>query len=149
VVRSRGVSTSQYTLVDSGPLAEAVVASACIPVLFMPMRIPGRDGRWADGGKHDRVGLRGWRARRRAQSADGSVPPPALVHVIQRSSPFSGDDDLTKLAAEEEHSLYIQTPKSGRSLLDFGDYHAEFDAVRNIVAAQLASADAPGCFHVP
>ena len=140
---------------DSGPLVEAVVASACIPVLFTPMAIPGKDGRWADGGKHDRVGLRGWRARRRAQSAEGcswsssSAPPPALVHVIQRSSQFSGDDDLSKLAAEEERAFYVQTPKSGKSLLDFGDYQAEFDAVRDSVAAQLADADAPSCLHAP
>ena len=55
-----GGAADQYTVVSSGPLAEAVVASACIPWLFQPAVIPGRPGRWADGGTHDRVSHPAW-----------------------------------------------------------------------------------------
>ena len=39
----------------------------------------------------DRTGLSAWRKRR---SLRGSGVPPALIHLIQRSSNFSGDDDV-------------------------------------------------------
>lgn len=48
---------------------------------------------------HDRVGLRAWRSRRRKQlleRGESLTLPPCLVHVISRSSPFSGHDDVSK-----------------------------------------------------
>lgn len=38
VVNSKG----EYKLIDSGPLPEAVAASAAIPFIFAPVKIPGK-----------------------------------------------------------------------------------------------------------
>jgi predicted acylesterase/phospholipase RssA len=93
----------RHVLLDSGPLPEAVAASAAIPGLFAPLAIAGapHPGPFRDGGVVDRTGLRAWRARRASQAASAarrgvspSPPPPALVHVIHRSSALSGDDDV-------------------------------------------------------
>ena len=54
----------KYRVIDSGPLPEAVVASAAIPFVFEHVDVPGV-GQCMDGGKHDRVGLTGWSARER------------------------------------------------------------------------------------
>lgn len=35
-------SEGQYRLVDSGPLPEAVAASAAIPYIFAPVNVPGQ-----------------------------------------------------------------------------------------------------------
>ena len=48
-------------------------------------------GPFRDGGLYDRTGLKAWRQRRAAQ---GRGIPPALVHLIARSSSFSGADDV-------------------------------------------------------
>jgi predicted acylesterase/phospholipase RssA len=80
----------EHELLDSGSLAEAVVASAAVPVLFRPVHVPGRRaGPYIDGGVRCRIGLDLWRQHRYAQ---GGRPAPALVHLIGRSSPFSGND---------------------------------------------------------
>eukprot|EP00959_Pyramimonas_sp_CCMP1952_P287997 6022493-Pyramimonas_sp.AAC.1 len=62
--------------------------------------------------RYCRVGLRGWRARRQTQARAPRPPPMALVHVIERSSRFSGDDDLNVLRAEHEDVLFVTSPKS-------------------------------------
>ena len=46
-----------------------------------------------DGGMADRVGLELWRKRRRQELPSGSIPQ-ACVHLVSRSSPFSGSDDV-------------------------------------------------------
>ena len=48
-------------------------------------------GPFKDGGVYDRTGLKAWRQRRAQQ---GAGVPPALVHLIARSSSFSGADDV-------------------------------------------------------
>jgi hypothetical protein len=48
-------------------------------------------GPFKDGGLYDRTGLVAWRRRR---SLRGNVVPPALIHLIARSSNFSGADDV-------------------------------------------------------
>ena len=48
-------------------------------------------GPFKDGGLYDRTGLSAWRQRRAQQ---GGGVPPALVHLIARSSGFSGADDV-------------------------------------------------------
>ncbi len=48
-------------------------------------------GPFKDGGLYDRTGLKAWRQRRVQQ---GAGVPPALVHLIARSSGFSGADDV-------------------------------------------------------
>jgi len=107
-------------VVDSGPLAEAVVASAAIPGVFEPVLVPGR-GRCMDGGKHDRVGLEGWRARCLGR---GGTSRPALVHLISRSSPFSGKEAV----AECDDVLVVRSPKSGVSLTSLGNFDEQFQA---------------------
>ena len=61
-------------------------------------------GPFKDGGLVDRVGLGAWRRRRAARGARGGpgggagnaagAVPPALIHLIARSTSFSGDDDV-------------------------------------------------------
>ncbi|KAL6757388.1 acyl transferase/acyl hydrolase/lysophospholipase [Haematococcus lacustris] len=152
-----GVVTAdgQYQLIDSGPLAEAVVASAAIPFMFQSVDVPGQQGRnpCKDGGVVDRVGLAAWRARRRRQAAAGSgLPhhvPPALVHVISRSSPFSGTDDVS--AAHEPQVMVVHSPKSGVNFLSLGDFEHQMglsvrrarpvmaEAARRLAGSQAAS----------
>lgn len=50
-----------------------------------------KGGPFKDGGLYDRTGLKAWRERRALQ---GAGVPPALVHLIARSSSFSGADDV-------------------------------------------------------
>lgn len=50
-----------------------------------------KGGPFKDGGLYDRTGLKAWRERRAQQ---GAGVPPALVHLIARSSSFSGADDV-------------------------------------------------------
>ena len=88
----------RHVLIDSGPLPEAVAASAAIPYLFESVFIPGKTISWnalmydrvsapagpffarsvgggsrkelfKDGGVVDRIGLKAWRDRRRMQHA--------------------------------------------------------------------------------
>mmetsp|Transcript_22284 Transcript_22284/g.38117 ORF Transcript_22284/g.38117 Transcript_22284/m.38117 type:complete len:210 (-) Transcript_22284:228-857(-) len=118
----------QHRLIDSGPLPEAVAASAAIPFIFEAVDIPGQGEHnpFKDGGVVDRVGLAAWRARRRAQaSAAGHARvPPALVHVISRSSPFSGFDAVHS----EPGVAIVHSPKSGVSFFSLGDFHADVRA---------------------
>ena len=46
-----------------------------------------------DGGMVDRVGLNGWRALLAAQQLQQGRVRPSIVHLIARSSRFSGTDD--------------------------------------------------------
>lgn len=123
-----------YRVVDSGPLPEAVAASAAIPVIFSAVNVDGSLP-YVDGGVVDRVGLKGWRDRRRRQlgAADSRVlglkqSPPAVVHLIGRSSPFSGADDV--LATGEQQVTVIRSPKSGVSFFDLGDFEGQMSAAR-------------------
>jgi hypothetical protein len=71
-----------------------------------------------DGGVVDRVGLKAWRQRRRDQARqlyggglneagdEACMLPPCLVHVIERSSSFSGDDDVE---ASGEPGVQVRT----------------------------------------
>lgn len=88
------VGSAGHELIASGSLAPAVVASAAVPVLFAPVRIPGsKHNPYIDGGVECRIGLDLWRRCRRGGGAQG----PAVVHLIGRSSPFSGNDDTAGL----------------------------------------------------
>ena len=51
-------------------------------------------GPYIDGGKVDRTALKAWRDTRRQNLPWGRQPPPALVHLIDRSSQLSGTDDI-------------------------------------------------------
>lgn len=51
-------------------------------------------GPYIDGGKVDRTALKAWRDTRRQNLPWGRQPPPALVHLIERSSQLSGTDDV-------------------------------------------------------
>lgn len=122
----------RHVLVDHGPLAEAVAASAAIPGIFAPLHIPGqKNGPFRDGGVVDRVGVKAWRNRRRRQLSQSSHHladglPPLLVHVISRSSPFSGYDDV--LATGEPDLYLVNSPRSGVNFFDLGDFHGQLEA---------------------
>mmetsp|Transcript_24606 Transcript_24606/g.68478 ORF Transcript_24606/g.68478 Transcript_24606/m.68478 type:complete len:252 (-) Transcript_24606:207-962(-) len=83
-----------HRIIKSGPLPEAVVASAAIPVLFAPIRIPGQEGGpFSDGGKVDRIGLKQWRDFRRRQnetSVSTAAPFPATPSVCHRGEEGRG-----------------------------------------------------------
>jgi hypothetical protein len=87
--------------------------------------IPGQElaSPFKDGGVVDRIGLKAWRDRRRAQlhaAAPPAAPPPAICHIISKSSPFSGFDDAL---ATGEHEIYlVHSPKSGVNFFDLGDF---------------------------
>lgn len=125
-------ANGRHCIIDSGPLPEAVAASAAIPVVFEHVYIPGQDGNpFKDGGCVDRIGLTAWRDRRRQQlglpargseegkAAGGREPPPCLVHVMGKSSPFSGYDDA--VGTGEKNILVVKSPKSGVNFFSLGD----------------------------
>eukprot|EP00951_Prasinocladus_malaysianus_P042251 scaffold509253_cov47-Prasinocladus_malaysianus.AAC.1 len=168
-----------HRVINTGPLAEAVVASASIPVLFAPVKIPGQEGgpfQWVpdnsqhliiqeidnDGGKMDRIGLKQWRDFRRAQVKVSALPPslmvhsddvkvivlngelalicdtkvpPALVHLIGRSSPFSGND---MLQTDEKKVTMVKSPKSGVNFFSLGKFREAKDAAQQTVFACCA-----------
>lgn len=94
--------TGAHELIDRGDLAEAVVASAAVPVLFrpVPLRQGASAGPYIDGGVACRIGLDLWRRHR----YPGVQPAPAIVHLITRSSRFSGNDDTSNLGECHGHT---------------------------------------------
>lgn len=111
-----------YRVIDSGPLPEAVVASAAIPFLFEHVPVPGV-GQCMDGGKHDRVGLEGWQrlGEERGRSRRGVT----LVHLISRSSPFSGKEEVER---GDNGVVVLRSPKSGVSLTSLGEFDEHYAA---------------------
>jgi hypothetical protein len=90
-----------------------------------------------DGGMVDRVGLMAWRQRRRQQQQlrNGASTPPCLVHVIERSSPFSGADDAE--ASGEDAVQIVRCPKSGVNFFDLGDFDRQFHDARERASDRL------------
>lgn len=128
-------SDGRHHLIHRGPLAQAVAASAAIPGLFEPVHVQGFPcNPCSDGGIVDRIGLKQWRAHRRNR---GDTIHPALVHVIGRSSPFSGDDDVERMG--EEDIVVVNSPKSGQSLVSLGDFEDQRRMAyeRTLLALQL------------
>ena len=112
------VRTGGYRVISEGRLPEAVTASAAVPVLFKPVCVPGvPGGPFEDGGKHDRVGLEGLEELRRAGGLGDprGVDTGPMVHLIERSTPFSGDDDVTE-AAKRYDATVVRSPKAGQNL---------------------------------
>eukprot|EP00887_Chlorella_sp_A99_P008071 scaffold12.g8071.t1 len=127
-----------HRLLDSGSLPEAVAASAAIPLVFAKMHVPGAPGGpFADGGVHCRIGLDLWRRHRYglAGSVGGSsssrgvvsgstkavgamAAPPAVVHLIHRSSPFSGNDSTAGLEPLRARAALPLRSAPGASLVD-------------------------------
>ena len=104
---SSGGKFDRHELIDTGSIAEAVVASAAVPVLFSPVDIPrAKRNPYMDGGVACRIGLDLWRRCRSSEgeSVNGNGmlhknggPRPAVIHLIGRSSPFSGNDSLDSI----------------------------------------------------
>ena len=116
-------SAGRHLVLSAGSLPEAVAASAAVPLLFCPVDIPGRDdGPFIDGGKADRVGLEPW--RQHCEQNNKPVAPLTLVHVIARSTPFSGRDGVRP----EDGVLVVRSPKSGESLLSLQNFEPQFEA---------------------
>jgi len=80
------------------------------------------EGPFLDGGFKDRTGLQSWRERRRNQRKSVEVPD-AIVHLIRRSSPFSGTERVRETGEKRVSLLYSE--KSGRNFFSFGDYQKE------------------------
>jgi hypothetical protein len=119
-----------------------------------PRPLSPRTGKYSslrDGGVVDRIGLKAWRDRRRQQWIGGPLfaghhssnaaaaavargaraaqrPPPCLVHIIERSSPFSGADDPAATGEVDVH--VVRSPKSGVNFFDLGDFDQQFDGAR-------------------
>eukprot|EP00884_Botryococcus_braunii_P005983 jgi/Botrbrau1/15386/Bobra.43_2s0014.1 len=121
-----------HVLINSGPLPEAVAASAAIPLIFAPVHIPGqRDGPFRDGGLVCRTGLKVWRDMRRQQMAEDSAwtaTPPVLLHLVERSSRFSGNDDVN--ASGEKDVLVVRSPRSGVSFFSLGNFGGQLESAR-------------------
>ena len=117
VVRTKAFGI-RHEIKDSGSLAHAVAASAAVPVMFCPIQIPESKGvDYIDGGISCRIGLNLWRK----YNGDETL---ALVHLIGRSSPFSGNDSVGDL--DDSTELFI-SPKSGASLWDLSGFDEQFD----------------------
>ena len=133
--------TGAHRLLTSGPLPEAVVASMAIPGLFRAVPVPSHphSGPYVDGGKADRIGLRPWLA---AAAVARRPARRTLCHIIARSSPFSGADDVAAALADAPPSagpvLVVRSPKSDSSLLQLRDFEGQFAAARARSADALA-----------
>jgi hypothetical protein len=134
-------ATGRHRTLSSGPLPEAVVASMAIPCLFRAVAVPGlEDGPFKDGGKADRVGLLPWLA----EPALATPGRTTICHVIARSSPFSGDDDVLAMSRKAPPQagpiVVCRSPKSDQSLLGLPDFEPHFVMARDRAAATLARA---------
>lgn len=138
VVSTRG--HRRHELINRGRLSEAVLASAAVPVLFSPVHIPGtKNGPYMDGGVACRIGLDLWRMHKQRAEVDEAAlssksdkmtsvaaATPAIVHLIGRSSPWSGNDDTSPL--REQNAFVVESPKSGASLWDLSGFDEQLDA---------------------
>ena len=146
--------TRRYRIIASGPLAPAIVASAAVPLLFVPMRIGERS--YIDGGVVERVGIGRWRnyinsragrsrmhafvsssedrdsihrdgKSTRPQSYDAT---PAIVHMVKRSSQFSGAEDAA--GRRNRENVVVVSSKNAdffrTSLANMGDLASAKDA---------------------
>ena len=63
-----------------------------------------------DGGKVDRTALKAWRDARREGLQWGRQPPPALVHLVDRSSQLSGADDVAATGVVPNQPIIAKWP---------------------------------------
>lgn len=118
----------RHVLVEQGALPEAVAASAAVPFLFARVDVPTlRHGPFIDGGIVCRIGVDLYREKRYG-SIDGSKGRPALVHLIGRSSQFSGNDRTDNLG--ERNIALVESPKTKASLFDLSDFDNQFRLAR-------------------
>ena len=118
-----GVATrgGGHRLLSAGPLPEAVVASCSMPYVFAPTWIAGE--RYADGGAADRLAigpLRRWRD-----------PAHIIAHRVRRTAGKDLQDDLGG-------ALLIETPASGASFFNMGDFVGQVRQAESIALAALA-----------
>ena len=103
----------------------------------------------------DRVGLNAWRALLQSQAdVQPSRLRPSIVHLIARSSRWSGIDDSRAVSAPQPaaalqacwlpcmtstnltgcpgapRALLIQSPRSRAGFLSLGDYHGQLQAAQ-------------------
>ena len=158
--------TRKYELISSGPLVEAVVASAAVPFLFQPIdaRLGARKGdragrrrQYVDGGIVDRVGVKHWRrycnsdagrarmrefyrrdemnggAGQRARAGEYDATP-SFVHVVSRSTQFSGSDSISK-QERKANLVVVRSPSANMfktSLMNMGDFEDAKATTRSI-----------------
>lgn len=138
-------ASGQHRALCSGPLPHAVAASFAIPGLFVPVSVPGADGGpFADGGVADRVGLALFertplRGGSLCGAGGGSAAATTLVHLIERSSRFSGADEVGDPAA-----VVVRSPRAAQSLWALPDFQVQRDTARARTARALAAQGARG-----
>lgn len=130
----------EHELVQEGPLAEAVAASAAVPLLFSPVAIPGAgQNPYKDGGVACRVGLDLWRNRRKGLSNGHHCHHrSSVVHLIGRSSPFSGNDAVAEQRGPTSVKV-VHSPKSGASLWDLSGFEDQYKESRERALPLLES----------
>ena len=102
--------SGEHTLLQSGPLPEAVVASCAMPWVFNPVRVDGL--RYQDGGALDRVAWEPWQRLRGTR--------PSLVHIVARSAG-------RELPCDYGQACVVRTPRSGASFFSLGDLNRQID----------------------
>ncbi|KAL3138940.1 hypothetical protein ABBQ32_005753 [Trebouxia sp. C0010 RCD-2024] len=133
--------SGKHILIRSGPLPEAVAASAAIPMIFSAVDIPGAaTGPHVDGGKVDRTALKAWRDARREGLPWGKQPPRALVHLVERSSQMSGTDDVA--ATGEKKITVCRSPKSGANFFALSNFEEQVSAAYARAQPTIAAAKA-------
>jgi predicted acylesterase/phospholipase RssA len=111
----------QHSLLYSGDLVTAVLASIAIPRVFPSVERNGK--RYSDGGMADRTGVDAWRVWR--PNAE------AIVHIVDRTH---GKD----VASRARGTSVVRTPRSHASFWSLGDFAAQQAQAREIVRRQLS-----------
>ncbi len=112
------------TLLDSGPLPEAVAASCAIPGVFAPIQVMGVG--YQDGGVVDRTGLSSWESLRGER--------PTLLHLVQRSA--KGVEPEGQMPQRVQ---IVRTARSGASLWNLGDFSGQMEQARRSTSDVLGS----------
>ena len=124
--------SKQFMILNTGPLAPAVCASMAIPGIFHGVDVPGKsDGPFMDGGVKDRIGLNEW-----SKSPYSSPDNLKLVHLIEKSTKLSGDDQLQ--SNRESKIRVIESPRSGEFFFKLRKFNEQFKDSKVRIARELS-----------
>jgi len=143
------VASGTPMVVTAGDLPLAVAASCAVPGIFSPLSLEGLgydfDGlavelgggrRYADGGKIDRSGVRGWRGWRPGRKA--------LLHLVSELpvGEYGPRDGLK--GSEDDLVAIVRTGRARASLVSLGDFEAQVEAAAERAETQLVRALSAG-----